>query len=525
MYKYRPVVLVILDGWGVAPAGPGNAIALAKTPVLDGLKKNYPVSTLVASGTEVGLSFGEMGNSEVGHLNLGAGRVYYQTLPRLDNEIANGRFFQNPAFLQAVEHVKKNKSKLHLMGLVGGKVHSSPEHLYALLKLAKEKGLKNEVFIHAFLDGRDSIYNSGKFFVEQLLEKTKELKIGKIASLTGRYYAMDRDNQWDRTEKTYKMLVGGVSERQNKDVLQAIEESYAQKIYDEEFLPTLIMEKNIPTGLISENDAVIFFNFRPDRARQLTKAFVLPSFEKFPRTKLSNLFFVTMTEYEKELPVEIAYNPIVLRNVLAEVVSRAGLKQYHLAETQKYAHITFFLNGMVEEPYPGEDRYIAPSPKASSFEEVPEMAAGEITKKVVEVIDSGKHAFIAVNFANGDMVGHTGNLEATIKAAEFTDKCLGEIVDKVLLKNGALVITADHGNAEEIFNLQTGGMDKEHSTNPVPLYIVSNDLFGQAGPGGDPPEGDLSLLSPVGMLADVAPTILALLGLPQPEEMNGRSLV
>ena len=232
-----------------------------------------------------------------------------------------------------------------------------------------------------------------------------------------------------------------------------------------------------------------------------------------------------MTEYEKELPVEIAYNPIVLRNVLAEVVSRAGLKQYHLAETQKYAHITFFLNGMVEEPYPGEDRYIAPSPKASSFEEVPEMAAGEITKKVVEVIDSGKHAFIAVNFANGDMVGHTGNLEATIKAAEFTDKCLGEIVDKVLLKNGALVITADHGNAEEIFNLQTGGMDKEHSTNPVPLYIVSNDLFGQAGPGGDPPEGDLSLLSPVGMLADVAPTILALLGLPQPEEMNGRSLV
>ena len=306
MYKYRPVVLVILDGWGVAPAGPGNAITLAKTPVLDGLKKNYPVSTLVASGTEVGLSFGEMGNSEVGHLNLGAGRVYYQTLPRLDNEIANGRFFQNPAFLQAVEHVKKNKSKLHLMGLVGGKVHSSPEHLYALLKLAKEKGLKNEVFIHAFLDGRDSIYNSGKFFVEQLLEKTKELKIGKIASLTGRYYAMDRDNQWDRTEKTYKMLVGGVSERQNKDVLQAIEESYAQKIYDEEFLPTLIMEKNIPTGLISENDAVIFFNFRPDRARQLTKAFVLPSFEKFPRTKLSNLFFVTMTEYEKELPVEIA---------------------------------------------------------------------------------------------------------------------------------------------------------------------------------------------------------------------------
>ncbi len=516
---------MILDGWGVAPAGPGNAITLAKTPVLDNLKKNYPVSTLIASGAEVGLSFGEMGNSEVGHLNLGAGRVYYQTLPRLDNEIESGKFFQNSVFLKAIEHVKKNKSKLHLMGLIGGKVHSSPEHLYALLKVAKENGLKDEVFVHAFLDGRDSIYNSGKFFVEQLLEKTRELKIGKIASLVGRYYAMDRDNQWDRTEKAYKMLTRGEAERKNKDPLKSVEESYEQKNYDEEFLPTLITEKDQPVGLIEKNDAVIFFNFRPDRARQLTKAFVLPSFEKFSRTKIDNLFFVTMTEYEKELPVEIAYNPIVLRNVLAEVISRAGLKQYHVAETQKYAHITFFLNGMVEEPYPGEDRYIAPSPKASSFEDVPEMAAGEITKKVLEVIDSSKHDFIAINFANGDMVGHTGNLEATIKAIEFLDKCVGQIVDKVLLKNGALVITADHGNAEEIFNLQTGAMDKEHSTNPVPLYIISNDLLGQAGPGGDPPEGDLSLLSPVGMLADVAPTVLALLGLPQPEEMNGRSLV
>ncbi len=525
MYKYRPVVLVILDGWGVAPKGPGNAIALAKTPTLDQLCKSYPVSTLQASGTDVGLSFGEMGNSEVGHLNIGAGRVYYQTLPRIDNEIESGRFFQNPVFLQAIEHVKKHNSKLHLMGLIGGKTHSSPDHLYALLKMAKENGLKNNVFIQTFLDGRDSIYNSGKVFTQQLQEKIKEFKIGKIASLSGRYYAMDRDNQWDRTEKTYKMLVEGVAQRKNKDPLEAIESSYVEKNYDEEFIPTLITEKEKPVALIEDNDAVIFYNFRPDRARQLTKAFVLPSFDKFPRKKINNLFFATMTEYEKELPVEIAYKPIVLRNVLAEVVSRAGLKQYHIAETTKYAHITFFLNGMVEEPYPGEDRFIAPSPKVSSFEDVPEMAAYEITKKILEVIDEGKHDFIAVNFANGDMVGHTGNLEATIKAVETIDKCLGSIVDKILLKNGVLVMTADHGNAEEVFNLQTGGMDKEHSTNPVPLYIVSNDFLGQAGPAGDPPEGDLSLLSPVGMLADVAPTVLALLGLSQPEEMNGRSLI
>ncbi|HRY36523.1 MAG TPA: 2,3-bisphosphoglycerate-independent phosphoglycerate mutase [Candidatus Magasanikbacteria bacterium] len=525
MYKYRPVVLIILDGWGVAPKGPGNAITLAKTPVLDRLGKNYPVATLHASGTEVGLSFGEMGNSEVGHLNIGAGRVYYQTLPRIDNEIETGKFLNNPVFLQAMEHVKKNKSKLHIMGLIGGKVHSNEEHLFALLKIAKQNGLKNDVFIHAFLDGRDSIYNSGKYFTEKLQAQIKELKIGKIASLTGRYWAMDRDNQWDRTEKTYKMLTEGISERKNEDPLKAIDSSYAEKNYDEEFFPTLITEKDKPVGLIEENDAVIFFNFRPDRARQLTKAFVLPAFEKFPRKKINNLFFVTMTEYEKELPVEVAYKPVVLRNVLAEVVSKAGLKQLHVAETQKYAHITFFLNGTVEEPFPGEDRFIAVSPKVSSFDEVPEMAAKEITKKVLEAVEEEKYGFIAVNFANGDMVGHTGNLEATVKSAENIDECLGEIVDKVLLKNGALVITSDHGNAEEIFNLQTGGMDKEHSTNPVPIYIVSKDLMGQAGPGGDAPEGDLSLLSPVGMLADVAPTVLRLLGLPQPEEMNGRSLV
>lgn len=525
MFKYRPVVLVILDGWGVAPKGPGNAVTLAKTPIIDDLIKHYPVATLHASGTEVGLSFGEMGNSEVGHLNIGAGRVYYQTLPRLDNEIITGNFAKNSAFLKAIDHVKKNKSKLHLMGLVGGKVHASPEHLYELLKIAKNNGLKNNVFIHAFLDGRDSIFNSGEYFIRELQEKTKELKVGKIASLVGRYYAMDRDNQWDRTEKTYKMLVEGMADRKNDDPFKAIEKSYAEKNYDEEFLPTIITEHDKPVALIEDKDAVIFFNFRPDRARQLTKAFVLPSFAKFERKKLENLFFVTTTEYEKELPVEVAYEPIGLRNVLAEVVSQSGLKQLHIAETQKYAHITFFLNGTREEPFTGEDRVIVPSIRVSSFEEVPEMSAHEITKKVIQAVEDNKYDFIAINFANSDMVGHTGNLEATVKAVEVLDECLGEIVDKVLLKNGALVITADHGNAEEVFNLQTGGIDKEHSTNPVPVFIVTKDLMGQTGPSGDPPEGDLSLLSPVGMLADVAPTVLALLGIPQPKEMNGRSLV
>ncbi|MDO9510047.1 MAG: 2,3-bisphosphoglycerate-independent phosphoglycerate mutase [Candidatus Magasanikbacteria bacterium] len=525
MYKYRPVVLVILDGWGIAPKGPGNAVTLAKTPTIDNLIKHYPVATLHASSTEVGLSFGEMGNSEVGHLNIGAGRVYYQTLPRINNEIEMGTFAKNPAFLKAIEHVKKNKSKLHLMGLIGGKVHASEDHLFELLRMAKDNGLKNNVFVHPFLDGRDSILDSGKYFVENLQKKIKEIKVGKIASLVGRYYAMDRDNQWDRTEKTYKMLTEGISENQNDDPVQVIEDSYKEKVYDEEFPTTIITENNKPVALIEEKDAVIFFNFRPDRARQLTKAFVLPSFEKFNRKKLNDLFFVTMTEYEKELPVEVAYESVVLRNVLAEVVSNARMKQLHIAETQKYAHITFFLNGTAEKPFALEDRDIVPSPKVSSFDQVPEMAAREITKKVTQAVEENKYDFIAINFANADMVGHTGNLEATVKAVEILDKCLGEIVEKVLLKNGALVITADHGNAEEVFNLQTGGMDKEHSTNPVPVFIVSQELMGQTGPSGDPPEGDLSLLSPVGMLADIAPTVLSLLGLPQPKEMNGRSLV
>lgn len=517
-----------MDGWGVAPDGEGNGITKAKTPRLRDFIKNYPVMNLTASGTEVGLSFGEMGNSEVGHLNIGAGRVYYQTLPRIDTEIANGNFEKNPAFLEAIEHVKKNRSNLHLMGLVSaGKVHASDEHLHKLLDIAKDQGLSKQVCVHAFLDGRDTLYNSGKYFIETLLNKMKELKVGKLCSMSGRYWAMDRDNHWDRVEKVYRMMTEGIAERTAVDPLQAIDGAYANKNYDEEFLPTLITDKNgKPVKLVEDNDAVIFFNFRPDRAREIAKAFVLPEFNKFERKTLNNLFFCAMSEYEKDLPVsKVAYPPVVVLNSLAEVVSKAGLKQFHIAETEKYAHITFFLNGTREEPFTGEDRKIIPSPKVQSYDEQPEMSASEVAKETIKAVESGQYGFIAVNFANADMVGHTGNLPATVKACEAVDQCVGHVVDHVLAKNGAVVITADHGNAEEVVNLQTGEIDKEHSTNAVPLLILSNDLIGQAGPSGDPPEGDMSLMQPVGILADVAPTILKLMGVDQPEEMTGQSLV
>lgn len=524
--KYKPVVLIILDGWGVAPDSDGNAITRANLPNFKKLLKNYPAMTLHASGTEVGLMFGEMGNSEVGHLNIGAGRVYYQTLPRINKEIEDGRFQEKTAFLSAIEHVKKNKSKLHLMGLLGnGSVHANSEHLFALLSLCKEHGLEKKVFVHAFLDGRDAVYNSGKFFIEELQKKMSELKVGKIASVSGRFYAMDRDNRWDRCEKAYNAIARGKAERTAADPLKSVEDAYAVQNFDEEFLPTVISDNGRPVATVNDNDAVIFFNFRPDRARELTKAFVLPGFGKFTRNYINNLYFVTMTEYEKDLPVVAAYAPVVVRNSLAELVSKAGLKQLHTAETEKFAHITFFLNGTIDDPFVGEDRALIPSPHVSNYAEAPEMSAYEITKGIVKAVDDNKYDLIAVNFANADMVGHTGDMVATIKGCETVDKCLGDIIDHVLAKNGALVITADHGNGEEVVNLQTGQIDKEHSNNPVPFLIAAKDLLGRAGPAGDPPEGDLSLLPPIGMLADVAPTVLKLMGLGQPPEMTGQPLV
>jgi len=525
-YKYKPTALIILDGWGVAPDTEGNAITRAKLPNFKKYLKNYPTMTLSASGVEVGLKFGEMGSSEVGHLNIGAGRVCSQTLPRINEDIENGSFVKNQAFLGAMDRVKKNHSNLHLIGLVSnGDVHSSIDHLYALLELAKKMGLSKQVFVHAILDGRDSPYNSGKIFIGELTAKMSALKTGKIASISGRYYAMDRDNHWDRIEKAYRAMTEGRAERTATDPIQIIDESYAQNNFDEEFLPVVIQKDGKPVAVINKEDSVIFFNYRPDRARQLTKAFVLPGFDKFEWEYKKGLYFVSMVEYEKDLPTVVAYPPIIMTNCLAEVVSRAGLRQLHMAETEKYAHVTFFLNGTVENPFPLEERMIVPSPKVSTYDQAPEMSAFQIAKGAVRSIDEGKFDLLVLNFANADMVGHTGDLATTIKACETIDKCLGEIVEHVLAKDGAVMITADHGNAEEVLNLQTGEIDKEHSNNPVPLIIIANSFMGQAGPSGDPPNGDLSLLPPVGVLADVAPTVLKLMGLNQPPEMTGRPLI
>ncbi len=521
----RPAVLMMLDGWGVAPDNPGNAITRAKTPVTDMLTKRYPTVTLRASGEAVGLMWGEMGNSEVGHMTAGAGAVYYQSMPRIEKAIADGSFFENLAFLKAAEYVKQTGGTLHIMGIMSaGKVHGFDGHAYALLDFAKRQKLKN-VAVHAFLDGRDTLYNAGIDFITALQKKIKDVGVGKIATLSGRYYAMDRDNRWDRTEKAYNAIVLGQSPAKFEDPIEAIKQSYAKEVYDEEFLPTVITHQGEPVATVKEGDAVIFFNFRADRARQLTKAFVLPSFDKFSRQYIRNLEFVTMGEYEKGLPVDVAFPPLQIKNCLAEVIANAGLTQLHIAETEKYAHVTFFFNGTREEPFPNEDRVIIPSPHVSSYEQKPEMSAYEITERVIKEIKIGNYDVIIMNFANGDMVAHTGNLEATIKAIEVVDECIGKIVNEVLQKDGVVLITADHGNAEEVTNLQTGEMDKEHSTNPVPFWIVGNKYEGKPGLSGDVPNGDLSLLPPVGMLADVAPTMLKILGLKQPPEMTGTPLI
>ncbi len=521
----RPVVLLILDGWGVAPPDAGNALALAKTPNLRQYASQFPAMSLLSSGEEVGLMWGEMGNSEVGHLTIGAGKVYYQSLPRINRSIQSGEFFRNSALLEAIKHVKKNNSKLHLLGLTSiGNVHASLEHLMALLDFAKQQEVK-ELFLHAILDGRDTLYNAGIDFVTRAVEKMKTNGLGQVATLSGRFYAMDRDNRWDRVEKAYRAMVEGEAEYKAEDPLQAIKDSYARKVYDEEFVPTVITKGGKPVGLIEDGDAVIFFNFRPDRAREMTRAFAVPDFDKFKRKPIKDLLFMTMTEYEKDLPVKVAFPPELISTYLAKVVADAGLKQLHIAETEKYAHITFFLNGMREDPAPGEDRVIIPSPKVPSYDQQPEMSARLLTDRILKEISDGKYDFIAANFANGDMVGHTGNLEATIKAAEVVDDCIGKIAEAVLLRGGIVAITADHGNAEEVVNLQTGKIDKEHSTYPVPFIIIGRQFEGMAGEAQEMVGGDLSLNPPIGMLSDVTPTLLKIMGIPQPTDMTGRPLV
>ena len=521
----RPIVLAILDGFGVAPPDAGNALAMAKMPNFRQYASQFPAMTVLASGEEVGLMWGEMGNSEVGHLTIGAGKVYYQSLPRINRAIAAGEFLKNETLLDVAKHVKKNGSKLHLIGLLSiGNVHASLEHFMALIDYAKQQDLE-EVYVHAILDGRDTLYNAGVDFMNKALDKMKSAGLGKIASISGRFYAMDRDNRWDRVEKGYRAIAEGASDVTSDDPIQAIKDSYDRQVYDEEFVPTVITKGGKPVATIEDGDAAIFFNFRPDRARELTYAFVDPKFDKFKRTQAKDFIFATMTEYEEGLPVRVVFPPDKITTCLAKVVSDAGMKQLHIAETEKYAHVTFFLNGMREEPFPGEDRVIIPSPKVPSYDQKPEMSAREITDRILKEIAADKYDFIAMNFANPDMVGHTGNLEATIKAAEVIDECLGKLVDAVLIRGGILFITADHGNAEEVVNLQTGKIDKEHSTYPVPFMIIGRSFEGMAGEAQQGVGGDLSLSPPIGMLSDVAPTILRVLGIPQPPEMTGRPLL
>ncbi len=521
----RPAVLMVIDGFGVAPDSEGNAVTRAKMPVFDELTKRYPVVTLRASGETVGLMWGEMGNSEVGHLTIGAGRVYYQALPRIERAVKDKSLFENESLVEAMEHAKKGGGTLHLMGIMSsGKVHGYNSHCYAVLEMAKQMKVK-KVVIHAILDGRDTLYNSGMDFLVELNQKMDEIGVGVIGSLSGRYFAMDRDNRWDRVEKAYNAIALGQSAEQFEDAIEAVKASYAKEVYDEEFVPVVMTKKGKPVGTVEAGDAMVFFNYRPDRARQITKAFCLPSFDKFSREFIPEVYMATFGEYEAGLPVHVVFPPTKIKNCLAEVLSNAGLVQLHIAETEKYAHVTFFMNGTREEPYPNEDREIIPSPKVPSYDQKPEMSAPEITEKVVSEIKTGNYDVIIMNFANPDMVGHTGDVAATIKGNETVDACVGKIVEAVLAADGVLFITADHGNGEEVSNLQTGDVDKEHSTNPVPFYIIGKQYEGHPGMAGDVPNGDLSFMPPIGILADVAPTMLKVLGIEQPPEMTGTPLI
>ncbi len=503
-------MLMILDGFGENPNNEGNAVNLAKKPNIDKLRKICPVSHIDASGAAVGLPDGQMGNSEVGHTNIGAGRIVYQKLTKITKSIEDGDFFSIPEFTEAIENVKKNNSKLHIMGLLSdGGVHSHQRHLYGLLELAKRKGLDNNVFIHAFMDGRDTLPASGEGYIQELQEKMKEKGVGKIATLSGRYYAMDRDKRWDRVEKAYNALVKGEGVLA-KDPIQAIEESYQQEIFDEFVVPTVITDANDqPLAKIESGDSVIFFNFRPDRARQLTRAIVDDKFDGFKTDKL-DIDFVCMTEYDDTMPnVKIAFKPEELTNTFGEVVSKLGKKQLRIAETEKYAHVTFFFNGGREEPYLGEDRILVNSPKVATYDLQPEMSAYEVTEKVVEAINSEKYDTIILNFANTDMVGHTGNIDAAIKAVEAVDKCVGEIVEAVQKQNGVLLITADHGNAEQMIDYQTGEPLTSHTTNLVPLILVGME--------------NVELKD--GRLCDLTPTMLDIMEEQKPKEMTGESLL
>lgn len=533
----RPVVLAIMDGWGLAAPGPGNGVALAKTPNVDRWIAECPFTTLAASGLDVGLPEGQIGNSEVGHLNIGAGLVVYQDFTRISKSIGDGDFFENAALLGAIHHAQQTGGSLHLMGLFGpGGVHSHEDHLHALLSLAHREGLER-VFLHLFLDGRDVLPRSAITFLDTLEGVLNRIGVGTIATVSGRYYAMDRDKRWERTGLAHDALTKGegltaVSAR------VAIQSSYDRDVSDEFVLPTVIVRDGNPVATVKDGDAIIFTNFRPDRGRQMTRAFVLPDIneqikkhyvkqqaegQKLPATiwqrgpQIQNLFYVTLTEYEESVPVHVAFPPRHVDHPIGQVVNAAGKRQFHIAETEKYPHVTFFFNGGREEPFEGEGRALVPSPKVATYDLQPEMSADGVTEKLLEAITSAEYDFIIVNYANPDMVGHTGIIPAVVKACETVDYDMGQVVPAIIEQGGAIIIIADHGNAEQLIDPETGGPHTAHTTNPVPCILV-------AAPGLGLGKGEITLRSG-GRLADVAPTLLDLLGLPLASEMTGQSLI
>lgn len=543
------VVLAVLDGWGIAKPGDGNAISQANTVNMDRFWSSFPHTQLTASGQAVGLPHGEAGNTETGHLNLGAGRIVYQDLARINMAIADGTFFQNKTFLEAIEHARKNNSNLHLMGLIGaGGVHSNIEHLYALIRLAAQYKF-DRVFLHLFTDGRDSPPTAARTYINQLREVIKTEGVGQIASIMGRYWAMDRDQRWDRTAKAYFALTQGKGDLV-KTPEEAIESSYSQGKTDEFIEPSIITDsQGKPLGLIKDNDSVIFFNFRIDRPRQLTKAFILEDFSKanivwsfdpyrvkyekkhviekkpeitrepFPRgKKLQNLYFVMMTEYARllvEAGAHVAFPPETVVMPLGRVIAENNMRQLRIAESEKERFVTFYFNGQNEVVYPGEDRIIIPSPKVPTYDQKPEMSAPQLTEALLSRLkgEGSSYSFVLINFANPDMVGHTGNIGAAIRACEVVDEMIGKIADFVLAYGGTLLITADHGNVEQMIDPQSGGVNPEHTTNPVPFIAVSKNFLNKP------------MMMTSGILADVAPTVLALLGIAKPDIMTGRNLL
>ena len=507
----KPVVLMILDGYGLNDNCDHNAVCEGRTPVMDQLMSQCPFGKGNASGLAVGLPDGQMGNSEVGHLNMGAGRIVYQELTRITKSIQDGDFFDVPEFLQAVENCKKNHSALHLWGLVSdGGVHSHNTHIYGLLELAKRNGL-DKVYVHCFLDGRDTPPASGKGFVEELEAKMKEIGVGKVASVMGRYYAMDRDNRWDRVERAYNALTKG----EGKTAVSAadgIQASYDAEVNDEFVEPFVVVEDGKPVAVVNDHDSVIFFNFRPDRAREITRAFCDDEFKGFAREKRLDLTYVCFTDYDDTIANKlVAFKKESIVNTFGQYLADHNMTQARIAETEKYAHVTFFFNGGVEEPNKGEDRILVPSPKVATYDLQPEMSAPAVCDKLVEAIKSGKYDVIIINFANPDMVGHTGIEDAAIKAIETVDACVGRTVDAVKETDGILFICADHGNAEQLVDYETGTPFTAHTTNPVPFILVNADPSFKLREGG--------------CLADIAPTLIELMGMEQPKEMTGKSLL